>query len=123
MKFFQFVFLFFLLFYQTQSVVFIPTVDIEQGQPLTLSCTAEAGSNSLTWVQTNDRRGAFLVSEDSRVRLSNDGTELIFDFVVIDDEEKYFCGLYDEQAGTFQTLKQFTVFVKGIYQRFFWAFF
>ena len=68
---------------------------------------------SITWIQTLGKTGNNFVAEDSRVRFINNGYDLQFDYIVPSDEEFYTCGVYDEEKGTFQTIKKYYVYVRS----------
>jgi hypothetical protein len=86
---------------------------VDQGQGLTLICPSPDPNINITWIQTLGKTGNNFVSEDSRVRIVNNGYDLQFDYIVPSDEEFYTCGVYNEEQGTFQRIMQYYVYVRG----------
>ena len=111
-----------LIFFSNSISYFSPCLDIfanaetvvaDQGQGFILNCTTSNPNLVITWVQTLNKKGLFVVEEDTRVRFVNNGYDLSFGYIVPADEEYYVCGVYDAEAGTFQTIKSYYLFVRG----------
>ena len=88
---------------------------IEQGQSLTLICDTNSTDLTITWTQTLNKAGLYLVNEDSRIHLINNGYDLQFDYVVPADEEYYICGVVNYETGSFQTISKYQVYVRSKY--------
>ena len=89
------------------------TIVENQGESLLLKCETSDPNLNITWIQTLGKTGANFVAEDSRVRFINSGYDLQFEYIVPSDEEFYTCGVYDEEQGTFQSIKKYFVYVRS----------
>ena len=88
-------------------------VVIDQGSPLILNCSNNNPNLNITWVQTLNKIGLYLVNEDSRIHFINNGYDLEFDYVVPADEEYYYCGVLNYDTGSFQTINKYLVYVRS----------
>ena len=89
------------------------TVIADQGETLTLNCSTNNPNLTITWVQTLNKAGLYIVNEDSRIHLINNGYDLEFDYIVPADEEYYFCGVINYDTGSFQTINKYQVYVRS----------
>ena len=88
-------------------------VVVNQGESLKLTCDTSDPNLSITWVQTLSQAGLYLVANDSRIHIENNGYDLEFQYVVQGDEEYYMCGVLNEETGTVQKIKKYFVYVRS----------
>jgi len=76
----------------------------------TLDCNASSSDN-ITWIQSSNKTGTYIVQYNSRVSLINNGLQLHFASLVITDEEYYACGVINSSKLFIKST--FNLFIRG----------
>ena len=74
-----------------------------------INCNAPT-NGSITWIQSFDKIGIFLVQSDSRITFSNNGQQLNFASLLLTDQSYYACGLLGTR---FTVVNQYFLYVRG----------
>ena len=81
----------------------------------TINCNASSISpnQTFTWLQSVKKSGVFNVQTDSRITISQNGSQLSFSPLNLIDEEYYGCGVIDPNTNKFKLFSTYYLFVRG----------
>jgi len=83
--------------------------------PFTLYCnqTTIIPNQQITWIQTKNQTGIYLVQNSSAISTSNNGQQLNFANLKLSDEEYYSCGYL--VSNTFQIANNYFLYIRGFF--------
>ena len=81
----------------------------------TINCNTSGISpnQNITWLQSVKKSGVFAVQIDSRITISENGSQLSFSPLNLIDEEYYGCGVIDPVSNKFKLFSSYYLFVRG----------
>ena len=71
-------------------------------------------NQTITWLQTTNKTGIYLVQTDDRIKISNNGDTLTFSSLALIDEEYYGCSTFDSSTTKYKVINKYYVYVRGI---------
>jgi hypothetical protein len=82
----------------------------------TINCNASGISpnQTITWLQSVKKSGVFNVQTDSRITISQNGSQLSFSPLNLIDEEYYGCGVIDPNSNKLKLLNTFYLYIRGM---------
>jgi hypothetical protein len=82
----------------------------------TINCNASGISpnQTITWLQSVQKSGVFAVQTDSRITISQNGSQLSFSPLNLIDEEYYGCGVFDPAINKLKLLNTFYLYIRGM---------
>lgn len=80
-----------------------------------ISCNTSGLSpnQTIVWVQTINETGIYLVEEDNRTSILNNGGTLSFSRLLLIDEEYYGCGTFDSSTKKLKLINSYYLFIRG----------
>jgi len=83
--------------------------------PFSINCNTSGLSpnQTITWLQTINETGIYLVQEDSRISILNNGGTLSFSKLFLVDEEYYGCGVLDPNTKKLKLIDSYYLFIRG----------
>jgi hypothetical protein len=77
-------------------------------------------NQQITWIQTINKTGIYLVQNSTAVTISNGGQQINFAKLALSNEEYYSCG-YLVSNTTFKIVNNYFLYIRGLFSIFFMA--